>query len=71
MKNGKNKFWGNPPPQKKKKKLNWGGVQIFFVKNKKNQSCSKLHEMARKLVEIDFIGTQPQKLGYLTFLFLN
>ena len=40
-----------PPPQKKK---NWGGVQHFFVENEKNQSCSKLPEMARKLVENKF-----------------
>ena len=47
MKNGQNE----PPPQKKN---NWGGVQHFFVKNEKNQSCSKLHGMARKLVENEF-----------------
>ena len=32
-------------------KKNLGGVQIFFFKNEKNQSCSKLPEMARTLVE--------------------
>ena len=42
---------GVPPPQIKN---NLGAVQIFFVKNEKNQSCSKLPEMARKLVENDF-----------------
>ena len=26
----------------------------MFVKNEKNQSCSKLHEMARKVVKNDF-----------------
>ena len=44
--------FGVPPPPKKKLKL--GGVHKFFVKNEKNQSCSKLPEMARKLVENDF-----------------
>ena len=33
---------------------NLGGVQIFFFKNEKNQSCSKLPEMARKLVKNEF-----------------
>ena len=37
--------FGVPPP---KKKNNLGGVQKIFVKNEKNQSCSKLPEMARK-----------------------
>ena len=50
----KNNFWTfKPPPPPQKKKL--GGVQIKFVKNEKNQSCSKLPEMARKLVENDFL----------------
>ena len=38
------------PPQK-----NLEGVQHFFVKNEKNQSCAKLPEMARKLVENEFL----------------
>ena len=53
MNNGQNKFWGTPP--QKKIKNNLGGVQKFVVKNEKNQSCSKLPEMARKLVENDFV----------------
>ena len=52
MKNGKNQFWGTTPLPKKKKNL--GGVQKFVVKNEKKQSCSKLPEMARKLVENEF-----------------
>ena len=52
MKIGKNLFWSTPPLKKKKK--NWEGVQFFFVNNEKNQSCSKLSEMAKKLVENDF-----------------
>ena len=36
-------------PQKK-----MGGRTTFFVKNEKKQSCSKLPEMARKLVENEF-----------------
>ena len=47
----KTNFGVPPPPQKKN---NLGGVQKFVVKNEKNQSCSKLPEMARKLVEKDF-----------------
>ena len=43
--------FGVPPP---KKNSNLGGVQKFVVKNEKNQSCSKLPEMARKLVENEF-----------------
>jgi len=39
----------SPPPKK-----DLEGVQNFFVKNEKNQSCSKLPEMARKLVENEF-----------------
>ena len=42
------------PPQK-----NLGGVKKMFVKNEKNQSCSKLPEMASKLVENDFRTFQP------------
>ena len=38
-----------PPPPKK----NLRGVQKNFDKNEKNQSCSKLPEMARKLVKIE------------------
>ena len=38
-----------PPPKK-----NWKPYKNIFVKNGKNQSCSKLPEMARKLVENDF-----------------
>ena len=50
-----NKFWTlQPPPQK-----NLGGVQKIFVKNEKNQSSSKLSEMARKLVEHDLWTFQP------------
>ena len=38
-----------PTPQKI-----WGGVQKIVVENEKNESCSKLPEIARKLVEHDF-----------------
>ena len=34
----------------------FGGVHIFFVKNEKNQICSKFPEMARKLVENNFLS---------------
>ena len=50
--------FGVPPPQKKNK-LKCGGVQIFFVKNEKNQSCLKLPEMARKFVKNYFVSFQP------------
>ena len=40
------------PPSKTKK--NFAGRTNFLVKTEKNQSCSKLHEMARKLVENEF-----------------
>ena len=40
------------PPPKKNKNI-WGRTTILF-KNERNQSCSKLPEMARKLVENDF-----------------
>ena len=53
MNNGQKKFWGSPPPEKKIKN-NLGGVQKFVVKIEKNQSCSKLPEMVRKLVGNDF-----------------
>ena len=42
----------SPPSQTKIKNL--GGVQNFFVKNEKNQSCSKLPKLARKLVKPEF-----------------
>ena len=42
-------FSPSPPPQ-----INLEGVQKKFVENEKNQCCSKLPEMARKLVEHDF-----------------
>ena len=48
------------------KKFNLGGVQIFFVKNETNQSCSKLPEMARKLAEnyfFEFLAPPQKKLG--------
>ena len=52
MKNGQNKFWGPPRLKKngepKKKFVNW-----------KNQICSKLPEMAKKLVENNFWGFSP------------
>ena len=38
-----------------KTKLNLGGVQHFFVETEINQSCSKLPEMGRKLVENEFL----------------
>ena len=41
----------SPPPPKKINNLE--AVQHFLVKNEKNQSCSKLPEMARKLIEND------------------
>ena len=41
------------PPPKKKQTLILGGVQNIFVKNEENQSCSKLPEMVRKLIEND------------------
>ena len=44
------------PPTKKN--FNWGGVQIF-LSNEKNQSCSELPEMARKLVENNFLIFSP------------
>ena len=47
MKNGKNKFWG-PPPQKK---IKFAGRTKNVGQKLKNQSCSKLPEIARKLVE--------------------
>ena len=53
MKNGENEFWGTPPPPPQKIN-NLGGVQKFVVQNEKNQSCSKLPEMARKLVVTSF-----------------
>ena len=47
-----------PPPKKKKKetkkknfKKNLGCIQNVLVKNEKNQGCSKLPEMVKKLVE--------------------
>ena len=52
MKTGKNKFCGTPPPKKIFKKLE--GVKKKFVENEKNQSCSKLPEMARQQFENDF-----------------
>ena len=36
-----------------------GGLQNFFVKNEKNQSCLKLPEMSRKLVENVFFTFSP------------
>ena len=45
----------SPPPQK----IYLEGVQQFFVENEKNQSCSKLPEMARTLVENEFWTFQP------------
>ena len=44
--------FGVPPP--KIAKNNLGGVQKKIAKNKENQSCSKLPEMARKIVKNDF-----------------
>ena len=40
----------SPPPKKNRVPKN------NFVKNEKNRSFSKLPEMARKLVEIDFLN---------------
>ena len=37
----------------------FGGRTKFFVKNEKNESCSKLPEMGRKLVENDFWTLYP------------
>ena len=62
MRNGQNEFWGTPPPKKNKNNNNLGGVQKFIVKNEKNQSCEKLPEMARKLVNHNFwIVSPPQQ----------
>ena len=41
----------SPPPPK-----NVGGLHNIFVKNEKNHSCSRLLELARKLVENEFFG---------------
>ena len=40
-------------------KTNLGEVQNLFVENEKNQSCSKLPEMARTLVENEILTFQP------------
>ena len=49
-----------PPP--KKKILMWGLYKNLLKKNDKNQSCSKLPEMARKLVEQIFgVFSPPNK----------
>ena len=51
----------SPPPQ-----IIFGGRTKTFVKNEKNQSCSKLPEMARKLVNnyfFYFLAPPPRNLG--------
>ena len=45
----RNEFWTFLAPPK-----NLEGLQKIVVKNEKNQSFSKLPEMARKLVENEF-----------------
>ena len=45
-----------PPPKK------FGGRTKFFVENEKNRGCSKLPEMARKLVEHDLKMKKEKKL---------
>ena len=51
----------SPPPKKK-----IGGLRNFFVKN---ENCSKLPEMARKLVEKDFwTFNPPKKMGGVQFV---
>ena len=59
------------PPQNK-----FGGsVQKIFVKNEKNQSCSKLPEMGRKLVENEFwtfkAPNPRKKLGGVQHFFVK
>ena len=46
-------------------KKNWGGVQKNVVKTEKNQSCSKLPEIARKLVENNFLIFGPPPTNYV------
>ena len=54
--------FGVPPPKKNYQ----GNVQKFVIKNEKNQSCSKMPEMARKLVENKFwtFSPPPKKNNY-------
>ena len=47
-----------PPPPKK-----IGGIHKNFVKNEKDQSCSKLPEMARTFVENDFWRVSNKYFG--------
>ena len=50
-------YFGVTPPPKK----NGGRTTFFWSKIKKNQSCSKLAEMARKLVEKVFLPPLTKK----------
>ena len=61
MKNGKNKFWGTPPP--KKIKL----PKFFFVKTEKIkvvQNCVKWQENWSKTI-FGFLLSPLKKIGYL------
>ena len=66
-----NDFW-TFQPRPHQTKLNWGGVQ-HFLSNEKNQSCSGLPEMAKKLNKNDFFLKiqPPPKKGVKKKLFKN